>query len=70
MDEEIIRSLNRKLDVAIQQGRDMIQDEQLQNRLKEVRRQSEDLIRRYPVQSIGIGLFAGFIIGRLLNSDD
>lgn len=70
MNEEIIQNLNERLDRAIDKGRDILSDEELQIRLKELRDQAEETIRERPLLSIAVGAAVGFLIGRLFSSDD
>ncbi|RNC80024.1 MAG: hypothetical protein ED557_12905 [Balneola sp.] len=70
MNEEIIQNLNERLDLAIEKGRDILSDEELQLRLKELKDQAEETIRERPLLSVAVVAAVGFIIGRLLRSDD
>jgi ElaB/YqjD/DUF883 family membrane-anchored ribosome-binding protein len=70
MNEEIINNLNQELDDALDRGRQMVEDEVLAERIDELKYRAESLIRKHPVKSIAGGLLAGFLIGKLLSSDD
>ncbi len=70
MNEEIIQSLNDKLDVAIERGKELINDEQIQERIKEVKEVTEETVRKHPIKSILVGLAVGFLIGKALSGDD
>jgi ElaB/YqjD/DUF883 family membrane-anchored ribosome-binding protein len=69
MNEEILTSLNKRIDRALEQGRDALADEEVQARIQEIRARAEQLVRDYPLQSIGAGLLFGYVIGRLLTAD-
>lgn len=69
MNEEIIQNLNERLDIAIDKGRQMLADEELQIRLEELKQKTETTIRRHPVKSVAAGLAIGFIIAKIFNSD-
>lgn len=70
MNEEIIQNINERLDSAIDRSRKVLEDEQLQQRIQELRFQAEQTIRKHPVKSVIAGLAAGYIVARLFNSDD
>ncbi|MGM0588611.1 MAG: hypothetical protein ACQETE_09375 [Bacteroidota bacterium] len=70
MNEEILSSLNRRIDKALEQGRIALADEEVQQRIQEIRERAENLVRKYPVQSIGAGLLFGYLIGRLMNVEE
>lgn len=70
MNEEIIQNINERLDSAIDRSRKVLEDEQLQQRIQELRFQTEQTIRKHPVKSVLAGLAAGYLVARLFNSDD
>ena len=70
MNEEIISNLNERLDETIEKGRDLLEEDQFQQQLEEVKEHAEQLIRTHPVKSVLIGAAVGFLIGKLLSSGD
>lgn len=70
MNEEIIQNLNERLDRTIDKGRGILADEEFQQRVEEVKVQAEDAIREHPLLSVAAGVVVGFILARLLSSDD
>lgn len=70
MNEEILKNLNTRLDDAMDRGREMVDDEELNLRLEELKLRAELAIRKNPLKSVGVGLLAGFVLGKLLSSDD
>lgn len=70
MDEEILQNINQSLDEALEKGRQAVQDEQLAERLDELKIQAENTIRRHPLKSIAAGLLAGYVLGKIFSSDD
>ncbi|MDR9419328.1 hypothetical protein [Gracilimonas sp.] len=70
MNEEVIQNLNERLDVAIERGRVMLEDEELQKRVEELKQRSENTIRRNPIKSVAIGLAVGFIAAKIFTSED
>lgn len=70
MNEEIIHNLNERLDRALARGKEIMRDEDFQQRVLEAKDTVESTIRKHPVRSVLIGLAAGYIIGKFLGSDD
>lgn len=70
MDEEILQNLNSSLDEALEKGRQVVKEEQLAERIEELKAQAEKTIRKHPLKSIAVGLLTGFVLGKILSSDD
>lgn len=70
MNEELLENLNRRLDEAITQSREVLADDDLRDRLQELKDKTESLVRKHPVGSIAVGLLAGFILGKLFSADE
>ncbi len=70
MDEDILENLNEELDSALDRGRKIVEDEELAKRIEELKLRAENLVRKHPVKSVAGGLLVGYIIGKLLSSDD
>ena len=70
MDEEILQNLNRRLDDALDKGRKVVKDEQLTERIDELKKQTENTIRKHPINSVAIGLLAGYVVGKIFSSED
>ena len=70
MNEEIIKNLNERLDLAIGKGKQLIADENLQVRGEELKEKAETVVRSHPVKSIIVGLAVGFLIGKIFSSED
>lgn len=70
MNEEIIQNLNERLDSAIDRGREILQEEDLQVRLEALQKQSENTIRKHPIKSVAIGLAVGYIAAKIFTSGD
>lgn len=70
MNEEIIQNLNERLDRAIDRGREIIEDEELHIRLEELRKQTENTIRKHPIKSVALGLAVGYIAAKIFTSED
>jgi ElaB/YqjD/DUF883 family membrane-anchored ribosome-binding protein len=70
MDEEILENLNEELDSALDRGRKVVEDEELAKRIEELKLRAENLVHKHPVKSVAGGLLVGFIVGKLLSSED
>jgi ElaB/YqjD/DUF883 family membrane-anchored ribosome-binding protein len=70
MDEEILQNLNRSLDEALEKGKKVVEDEEIAERIEELKTEAENLIRRHPLKSIAAGLLTGYILGKIFSSDD
>ncbi len=70
MNEEILQNLNSRLDEALDRSRKVIEDEELNQRIEELKMRAELMIRKNPLKSVAAGLLAGFILGKILSSDD
>ncbi|MEL7834235.1 hypothetical protein [Fodinibius sp. Rm-B-1B1-1] len=70
MDEEILENLNEELDSALDRGRKIVEDEELAKRIEELKLRAENLVRKHPVKSVAGGLLIGYIVGKLLSSED
>lgn len=69
MNEEMLQNINRRLDDALERGRKIVEDEELAEQIDELRIRAEALIRKHPLKSVGAGLLAGYIIGKLFRED-
>lgn len=70
MNDEIIKNLNDKLDLAIEKGKQLMEDEEIQKRLHDAKNIAEDTVRKHPIKSVIIGLAVGFLIGKALSGDE
>ncbi len=70
MNDELIKNLNEKLDTAIGRGKQLLADENLQVRAEEIKDKAESTIRKHPIKSILVGLTIGFLVGKILSSED
>lgn len=70
MNEEILENLNQELDEALDRGRQIVEEEELAKRIDELKERAENLIREHPVKSVAGGLLVGYLLGKILSSDD
>lgn len=70
MNEDILQNINHRIDNALDYSRQLVEDEQFIERVEDLKVQAENFIRKNPLKSIGIGLFAGYVLGKIFSSDD
>lgn len=70
MNEEILENLNRRLDNALDRGRRMVEDDELPKRMEALKSRAETFVRKHPIKSVAAGLFTGYVLGKILSSDD
>ncbi len=68
MNEDIINDLNDELENVIEEGRSILDEAELQEKLEELKTEAELLIRKNPIQSVLIGAAAGFILAKIFRS--
>jgi ElaB/YqjD/DUF883 family membrane-anchored ribosome-binding protein len=68
MEEDILNSLNEDLEDVIDEGRQLVENAELQDRFVEIKTETELLIRKHPIQSVLAGALAGYIIGKIFKS--
>lgn len=66
MDSNIIDNLNEELENVLEEGQSIINELNLEEKLDELRTETELLIRKNPLASVAIGAAVGFVLGRLL----
>lgn len=69
MNEEIMNDINEELEDALNDGKQLLEDAEIQERLEEIKTEAELLIRKHPLKSVLIGAAAGFILAKLLRGD-
>ncbi|SMO68436.1 hypothetical protein [Fodinibius sediminis] len=70
MNEEILENVNKRLDDALDRGRRMVENDELPEQVEELKGKAETIIRNHPIKSVAAGLFAGYVLGKILSSDD
>lgn len=66
MNTDIINDLNEELEGVIEEGYSYLQSEELQEKIQELKTESELLIRKHPIKSVLVGAAAGYLLARLL----
>lgn len=70
MNEDILQNINHRIDNALEYSRQLVEDEQVIERVEDLRRQTERYIRKYPLKCAAIGLCTGYIIGKIFSSGE
>ncbi|MDZ7757137.1 hypothetical protein [Rhodohalobacter sp.] len=66
MNTDMINDLNEELEGVIEEGYSYLQSEELQEKIQELKTESELLIRKHPIKSVLIGAAAGYLFARLI----
>ncbi len=66
MDENSINDMNEELENVIDEGRNILNELNLEEKLDELRTEAELMIRKNPLASVAIGAAVGFILGKIL----
>jgi len=69
MNEDILNNINEELENVLSEGRNLLQEAEIEERLQELRTEAELLIRKHPMKSVLIGALSGFILAKILRSD-
>lgn len=68
MENDIINSLNEGLEDAIDEGRQMLERSEINERIIDIKTETELYIRKHPFQSVIAGAVAGYILGKIFRS--
>lgn len=69
MNEDILQNINRRIDDTLEYSRKLVEDDKVVERFDELKLRSENYIRENPIKSVAIGLFTGYILGKIFSSD-
>ncbi|HKJ32435.1 MAG TPA: hypothetical protein VKA34_11440 [Balneolales bacterium] len=67
--DELLRQLNMKIEELTRKGELMLQDEEIQERIDDVKKRAKELISEHPVGSMVTGLLIGYLLAKLLTND-
>lgn len=70
MNDEIVKNVTDKLDLALERGKQLMEDDQVQERIQDLKNVAEETVRKHPIKSIVVGLAVGFLVGKALSGDD
>jgi ElaB/YqjD/DUF883 family membrane-anchored ribosome-binding protein len=69
MSQNALDLFGKKISELGYSGHSLLNDPELQRKISKVKKDTETIIRKNPIASIGVGLLAGFLIGKLLSRD-
>lgn len=69
MNEEIIDDINEELENVIDEGREILNEAEIQEKFDELKTEAELLIRKHPLKSVLIGAVAGYLLAKLFRSN-
>jgi ElaB/YqjD/DUF883 family membrane-anchored ribosome-binding protein len=64
-----LENLNEQISKISKSGKSFIEEQELERRVDQIKEEAKTVIRKHPIASIGVGIFVGYLIGRLLNRD-
>ena len=70
MNEDILQNINYRIDEALDYGRHLVDDEELIDRIEELKERAERYIKKNPIKSVAMGLISGYIVGKIFSTDD
>lgn len=65
MEKDILNNLNDELEDVIDEGREMLNADNLAERFDEFKTDAELKIRKNPIQSVLLGAFVGYVIAKI-----
>lgn len=69
MAQDSIDNIGKKIFALGESGKSIINDPEIQKKIQKARTDAERIIRKHPLASIGVGILAGYLIGRIFRSD-
>jgi|AntRauTorcE11897_2_1112592.scaffolds.fasta_scaffold09071_4 ElaB/YqjD/DUF883 family membrane-anchored ribosome-binding protein len=70
MNEDILQNINHRIDNALEYSRQLVEDEKVVERVEDLKVQAESYIRKNPLKSVAVGLFTGYVLGKIFSSDE
>lgn len=67
MIDEVVNKVESTIVAIARQGSGFLKESELDVRIAEVKRKTEQLVRENPIKSLVIGTIIGFLIGRVLS---
>lgn len=68
--DDILEQITRRIAELVDKGEAFLNDEEVQERIKLVKKKVKEIIVRYPVGSVVSGAMIGYILARLLTHKD
>ncbi len=64
--DEVVDRIESTVVALARQGNDFLRESELDVRIAEVKRRTEQVVCNHPVESVIVGAIVGFFIGRIL----
>lgn len=64
--DDILEQITRRIAEFADKGEAFLNDDEVQERIKLVKKKVKEIIVRYPVGSVVTGAFVGYVLARLL----
>lgn len=65
MGNNILNELSEELESALDEGSDLLQNLELEERFQELKTETELMIRKNPITSVALAAAAGYLLGKL-----
>jgi ElaB/YqjD/DUF883 family membrane-anchored ribosome-binding protein len=65
--DEVVDRVESTIMAIARQGSDFLKESELDVRIAEVKRKTEQLVKEHPVESLVVGVVVGYFIGRLFS---
>ncbi len=70
MNENLKDAAMVEIEKLLQKGKDLLENEELRERADALKNKAEETIKKHPIKSVVIGLGIGYLIGKILKSND
>jgi len=65
--DEVVDRVESTILAIARQGSDFLKESELDVRISEVKRKTQELVKEHPVESMLVGVVIGYIVGRLFS---
>ncbi|MCC5926776.1 MAG: DUF883 family protein [Bacteroidetes bacterium] len=69
MNKSTLDTLTSRINELSEAGKQYLENEDLQQRIEELKTDAEKLVKDHPLAAVGIGLAVGYLLGRLFSRD-
>jgi len=65
--DEVVDRVESTIMAIARQGSDFLKESELDVRIAEVKRKTQQLVKEHPVESMVVGVVVGYLVGRLFS---
>ncbi len=65
--DEVVDKVETTILAIVRQGSDFLKESELDVRISEVKRKTQQLVKEHPVESMLVGVVIGYMVGRLFS---